>query len=156
MAGRRGTLSTGLYSAERIMDPVSDDLLLPYRWFREEVREDRVEFGRDDGRFAISAVRTGECSSFAVPFLDRYWELRCRQRAGEAAGRVSLGCVTTRRFAVEQMVRYMERLNDIIEGEYDLSPGAMIDLLAERGTAARVETGSRAPRKEVYADELRP
>lgn len=116
---------------EQVMYPVPDHVLLPCHWLREEISEDRMEFRRDDDRFAISAVRRGECPPLPGPCPGRGWELRYRQRAGEAASVTTFGYVTTRAIALDTVVRYMERINEAIEGEVDLTPSAVVDLLGE-------------------------
>ena len=136
------------------MNPVSDDILLPYHWFREEFSDDRMEFRRDDDRFAISAVRSGSCPPLFDPSFDCGWELRCRQHAGEASNTTILGYVTTREVALDTVLKHMERINETIEGEVDLSSGAMIDLLAGRTTTDDLDDRTRTTKRT--AEELSP
>lgn len=137
------------------MNPVPDDVLLPYHWFREEISEDRMEFRRDDDRLAISAVRRGECPQPSNWCPGLGWEVRCRQRAGEATSAVSLKCVTTREIALDTVLRYMERINEAIEGEGDLAPNTMVELLAEETIIGDPDDRERTPTKRT-ARELRP
>lgn len=136
------------------MNPVPDDVLLPCHWLRKEFSADRMEFRRDDGRFAISAVRSGRCPPLSDPSFGCGWELRCRQHAGEASSTTVLGYVTTREVALDTVLKHMERINETIEGEVDLSSGAMIDLLAGRTTTDHPDDRTRMTKRT--AEELSP
>ena len=115
---------------EKDMNPVPDDVLLPCHWIHERIREDGMEFRRDDDRFAITVLRREECPSLPVLGSGQCWEIRLDQRAGEARSSTSLGCVTTRRTALDTILRYMTRINEAIDREGPLAPGAMIELLS--------------------------
>lgn len=136
------------------MNPVPDDVLLPCHWLREEVSDDGMEFRRDDDRFVISAVRNERRPPPPDPAADRAWELRCHQRVGEASSVTTLGYVTTREATLDTVLEHMERINETIEGEVDLPPGAMIDLLAERTPTDGPDDRTRTTKRT--AEELSP
>lgn len=102
-------------SIGQVMYPTPEDVLTPYRWLREELGEKRMAFERDDGRIEVSAVRRGERRSPPTLCSGPCWELRCRQRAGEASGSVHLGYVPTREVALETLLGYMKRINETSE-----------------------------------------
>lgn len=112
-----------------------------------------MEFRRDDDRFTVSAVRSERCPPPPDLTSGHGWELRCRQRAGEASSTTSLGCVPTRDVALDTLLRYMERINETIEGEIDRSPGATIELLAEERT---IDDPDAPTRTERTAERLSP
>lgn len=154
MAGRSATRGSVVLRIEEVMNPVPDDVLLPCHWLREELSDDRMEFRRDDERFAISAVRSEGCPPRSDPSSSHGWELRCRHRAGEASSATTLGYVTTREVALDTVLKHMERINEMIEGGVDLSSGAMIDLLAGRTTADDPDDRTRTTKRT--AAELSP
>jgi hypothetical protein len=154
MAGRRATRESVVRRLEGDMNPVPNDVLLPCRWLREEFNDDRMEFRRDDDRLTISAVRRGSCPPLPEFSPCRGWELRCRQYAGEASNANTVGYVTTREVALDTVLRYMERINEAIGGEVDLSLGAMIDLLGEDSTA--VDPDDRKSTTKRTAEEPSP
>lgn len=121
MAGRRATQPNGLRSVEKDMNPVPDDILLPCHWIHEGIREDGMEFRRDDDRFAIAVLRREE----RPPCSGRCWEIRLQQRAGEAKSSTPIGCVTTRRIALDTVLMYMGRINEAIDREGTPAPGRM-------------------------------
>lgn len=136
------------------MNPVPDDVLLPCHWLREEISDDRMEFRRDDDRFVISAVRSEGRPPPPDPSADHAWELRCHQRAGEANSVTTIGYVTTREVALDTVLEHMERINETIGGEVDLSPGAMMDLLAGRSPTDGPDDHTRTTKRT--AEELSP
>lgn len=139
---------------EEVMNPVPDDVLLPCHWLRKEFSGDRMEFRRDDDRFTISAVRSEECPPRSDPSSSHGWELRCRQRAGEASSAVTLGYVTTREGALDTVLKHMERINETIGGEVGLSSGTMVDLLTGRTTIDDLDDRTRTRKRT--AEELSP
>lgn len=112
------------------MHPVSNDVFLPCHWIQKGTQEDRMEFRRDDDRFAITVLSREECPSLPELGSGQCWEIRLSQRAGEARGDTSIGCVTTRRTALDEVLTYMRRINEAIEREGTMAAGAMIERLA--------------------------
>ena len=136
------------------MDHIPDDTFLPCHWIRDEIREDRMVFRRDDDSFAISAVRRE--GGLPIPVLDvcYCWEIRCQQRAGEATSTTTLGHVTTRESALDTVIRHMDRINEAIESEGGLPPSSMVELLAD-GTTTGDGDRERTPTKRINANTLR-
>lgn len=126
-----GPNRTAYGRVKKDMNPVPDDVLLPCHWIHERIREDGMEFRRDGDRFAITVLRRRECP----PCSGQCWEIRLHQRAGEARSSTSLGCVTTRRIALDTVLMYMERINEAIEREGTTAPGTMGELLAGETTS---------------------
>lgn len=127
------------------MKTVPDDILLPCGWVPGDFREDRMEFRRDDDRFVVSARRTEECPPLPGVCSSQCWELRCRQRAGEAANTTTIEYVTTRETALETLLTYMQRLTEAIGSEGGLTPSSMIDTLGRESTIGRRDRWRRPP-----------
>lgn len=133
------------------MHPVPNDVLLPCHWTHEGIQEDRMEFRRDDDRFAITVLQRGECPSLPGLCSGQCWEVRLRRRAGEARSETSLGCVTTRRTALDRVLMYMERINEAIEREGTLAAGAMIELLTDEAVN-EADDWKRPSMQQIDAD----
>lgn len=134
------------------MKTVPDDILLPHEWTAEALHEDGMVFRRDDDQFTVSAVPTEECPTLPDLCSSQCWELRCRQRAGEATSSTSLGCVTTRQSALDTLLTYMQRINEAIESEGGLTPHAMIETLKQGATTEHRDRWQRTfgERIDVY------
>lgn len=128
------------------MYPTPEDVLAPSRWLRQEFDETRIAFRRDDMRLMVSAVRRRDRHLPPTLSSGPCWELRCRQRAGEATDDARLGYVPTRERALDTLLRYMDRLNETIEDDGGLVPRSTIESLG--GSARTVDDGRGRPSTE--------
>ncbi|ADJ15727.1 hypothetical protein [Halalkalicoccus jeotgali] len=111
------------------MKPALDDIFLPCGWAVVALREDRIEFRRDDERLSLVAEPTDESPSMPELCTSQLWQLRCEQRVGEAKSGMRLDCVTTMDTAVETLLTYTQRINGIVEAESGISVGRVVELL---------------------------
>lgn len=78
------------------------DILPPSGWVCVTCEEEEVTFRPEAGAFVLFAERT----------LDGPWELRCVERAREAACNTLLGVAPTRTVAVDRLFECMDVVNE--------------------------------------------
>lgn len=83
------------------MSDVISERFPPCGWACVRSDRDRIEYRPEDRRFVLAALETDE----------ETWELRCRQRVGEAESAVPLGFVSTRDDAVRCLFECMRSVN---------------------------------------------
>ncbi|MEM4780208.1 MAG: hypothetical protein QXG03_01375 [Halalkalicoccus sp.] len=123
-----------------MISPV-DETLLPYGWRREVVEDDRIAFTREKDRLTLVAEQTDGHSALTRLCTGPVWQLRCKQRAGEAESGISVGCVTTMDTAMETLLTYMRQITEAAETNEGISVGTVIELLKDGATPDEDEWG---------------
>lgn len=127
------------------MNPLLDGGRFPSGWVCERAAEDALVFGRSDGRFEVSAMRTDSPLPFDLPCG---WELTGREYLGESVRESSIGVVTTRAAAADALQSCMERVSEALRGAdsaNDLSLDTLLEDVSLRGEIPSRTTREPAP-----------
>lgn len=92
---------------------------LPPGWGPADHEDERIAYSRGDPRVELIAAQTEADRSHPALGLGRCWELRYRHTIGEFPVMERLGCVSTRRAAVEGLLRCMHRVHDRVDDPSD-------------------------------------
>ncbi|WIV65689.1 hypothetical protein [Natrialbaceae archaeon AArc-T1-2] len=92
---------------------------LPPGWGAAETDDEYLAYRHNQPPITLIAEQTELDRVHPGLGLGRCWELRCRHFVGELPVSESIGCVSTRRAALDGLLACMDRIHDSVDEPHD-------------------------------------